>query len=63
MGNGCKMKTQDVIKKAQEVHQAVQKHMKSVMFVPPASPATKLTVGVVTLNGEMKACCSMNQGE
>ncbi len=36
------------------------KNMKSVMFIPPASPAAKMTLGVVTLNGEMKACCSRN---
>lgn len=36
------------------------KNMQSVMFIPPASPAAKMTLGVVTLNGEMKACCSRN---
>lgn len=33
-------------------------NIKSLMFIPPASPATKLTLGVVTLNGEMRACSS-----
>lgn len=32
--------------------------IKSLMFIPPASPAAKLTLGVVTLNSEMKACSS-----
>src|SRR5574344_360748 len=36
------------------------KNMKSVMFIPPASPAAKFTLGVVTLNGKMKACSSKN---
>ena len=35
-------------------------NIKSLMFIPPASPATKLTLGVVTLNGEMRACSSAN---
>ncbi len=124
MGIVCKSGTTDVVKKAKEVHKAVQKHMKnnralmlvlgcyfemspalldaaaisalggfdskagrfvgggmfglsqpksysitnlgkvdnnnikSLMFIPPASPAAKLTLGVVTLNGEMRACSS-----
>ncbi len=124
MGIVCKSKTTDVVKKAKEVHNAVQKHMKnnralmlvlacyfemsptlldaaaisalggfdskagrfvgggmfgfsqpksysitnlgkvsnnnikSLMFIPPASPAAKMTLGVVTLNGEMRACSS-----
>ena len=33
-------------------------NVKSIMFIPPASPAAKLTLGVVTLNGVMKACSS-----
>ena len=33
-------------------------NIKSVMFIPPASPAAKLTLGVVTLNGKMTACSS-----
>lgn len=33
-------------------------NIKSIMFIPPASPATKLTLGVVTLNGKMMACSS-----
>ena len=37
------------------------KNMKAVLFIPPASPATKLTLGVVTLNGVMRACSSRNQ--
>ena len=35
-------------------------NMKSIMFIPPASPAAKFTLGVVTLNGVMKACSSKN---
>lgn len=35
-------------------------NIKSIMFIPPASPATKLTLGVVTLNGTMKVCSSRN---
>ncbi len=37
-------------------------NMKSIMFIPPASPATKLTLGVVTLNGKIEACSSRNEG-
>mgnify|MGYP003299937353 CR=1 FL=1 len=33
-------------------------NIKSLMFIPPASPAAKLTLGVVTLNGTMRACSS-----
>lgn len=33
-------------------------NIKSLMFIPPASPAAKMTLGVVTLNGEMRACSS-----
>ena len=36
-------------------------NIKSVMFIPPASPAAKLTLGVVTLNGIMRACSSENK--
>lgn len=36
-------------------------NIKSLMFIPPASPAAKLTLGVVTLNGTMKACSSRNE--
>ena len=36
------------------------KNVKSIMFIPPASPATRLTLGVVTLNGDMKVCSSQN---
>lgn len=36
-------------------------NIKSVMFIPPASPAAKLTLGVVTLNGTMRACSSENK--
>lgn len=36
-------------------------NIKSLMFIPPASPATKLTLGVVTLNGTMRACSSRNE--
>lgn len=35
-------------------------NIKSLMFIPPASPAAKLTLGVVTLNGTMRACSSKN---
>lgn len=35
-------------------------HIKSLMFIPPASPAAKLTLGVITLNGAMKACSAQN---
>lgn len=35
-------------------------HIKSLTFIPPASPAAKFTLGVVTLNGTMKACSSSN---
>ena len=127
MGIHCKSKTTDIVKKAQEIHKLVQKHLKnnralmlvlacyfemtptlldaaaisalggfeskagkfvggsmfgfgqpksysitnlgkvenenikSIMFIPPASPAAKLTLGVVTLNGKMKACSSRNE--
>lgn len=36
-------------------------NIKSIMFIPPASPAAKLTLGVVTLNGMMKVCGSRNE--
>lgn len=36
-------------------------NIKSLMFIPPVSPAVKLTLGVVTLNGEMKACSSSDK--
>ncbi|MBE5926347.1 MAG: hypothetical protein E7270_05225 [Lachnospiraceae bacterium] len=35
-------------------------NIKSIMFIPPASPAAKFTLGVVTLNGKMTACSSKN---
>ena len=38
-------------------------NIKSIMFIPPASPAAKLTLGVVTLNGIMRACSSENNEE
>ena len=38
-------------------------NIKSMMFIPPASPAAKLTLGVVTLNGTMKICSSRNEYE
>lgn len=37
-------------------------NIKALTFIPPASPAAKLTLGVVTLNGTMKACSSRNAG-
>ena len=36
-------------------------NIKSIMFIPPASPAAKMTLGVVTLNGTMKVCSSRNE--
>ena len=40
----------------------VENHnIKSMMFIPPASPAAKMTLGVVTLNGTMKVCSSRNE--
>ncbi len=36
-------------------------NIKSLMFIPPASPAAKLTLGVITLNGVMRACSSKNE--
>ena len=38
-------------------------NIKSLMFIPPASPATKLTLGVVTLNGTMRACSSIESSK
>ena len=32
------------------------KHIKSACFIPPASPAIKKTIGVLTVNGEMISC-------
>lgn len=32
--------------------------IKSIYFIPPASPAAKYTLGVVTLNGVLRACSS-----
>lgn len=37
-------------------------NIKSIMFIPPASPAVKLTLGIVTLNGMMKVCSSRRSG-
>lgn len=37
-------------------------NIKSILFIPPASPAARLTLGVVTLNGIMKACGSRTIG-
>lgn len=36
-------------------------NIKSLIFIPPASPAAKFTLGVVTLNGKMRACSSRNE--
>ena len=36
-------------------------NIKSIMFIPPVSPATKLTLGVITLNGIMRLCSSKNE--
>ena len=36
-------------------------NIKAMMFIPPASPAAKLTLGVITLNGMMRACSSRNK--
>lgn len=33
-------------------------YIREVVFIPPASPATKATFGVVTVNGKMQLCCS-----
>lgn len=35
-------------------------NIQSILFIPPASPAAKLTLGVVTLNGVMRLCSSKN---
>ena len=35
-------------------------YIASMMFIPPVSPAAKLTLGVVTMNGTMKVCGSIN---
>lgn len=32
--------------------------LRSAMFIPPASPAAKLTLGVITVNDKMYACSS-----
>ena len=36
-------------------------NIKSMLFIPPASPAAKLTLGIVTLNGVMRGCSSRNE--
>ena len=36
-------------------------NIKSLMFIPPASPAAKITLGIVTLNGTMRGCSSKKQ--
>ena len=36
-------------------------YIQSLYFIPPASPAAKFTLGVVTLNGVMYACSSENR--
>lgn len=38
-------------------------NIKSIMFIPTASLAAKLTIGVVTLNGMRKVCSSRNEFE
>jgi hypothetical protein len=35
-------------------------HIRSLQFIPPASPAAKFTLGVVTLNGTMYAVSAEN---
>lgn len=35
-------------------------HIRALTFIPPASPAAKFTLGVVTLNGTMRACAAKN---
>jgi hypothetical protein len=35
--------------------------IRSLVFIPPASPAVKLTLGVITLNGRMKVCSSRKE--
>ena len=35
-------------------------NIKSLLFIPPASPAAKQTLGVVTLNGTLRLCSSKN---
>ena len=35
--------------------------IRSLVFIPPASPAAKLSLGVVTLNGRLRACSSRNR--
>ncbi len=37
------------------------KNMQSLLFIPPASPAALLTLGVVTINGRLFACTSKNR--
>lgn len=32
--------------------------MESAVFIPPASPATAQTVGVLTVNGKLRLCSS-----
>lgn len=34
------------------------RYLTSLLFIPPASPAAKLTLGVITLNGVLRACTS-----
>ena len=31
-------------------------HIKEAVFLPPASPATRKTIGVLTVNGRMQLC-------
>lgn len=35
-------------------------NIRSILFIPPASPAAKLTLGAVTLNGTLRLCSSKN---
>ncbi|MBR6790901.1 MAG: hypothetical protein IKM31_08565 [Oscillospiraceae bacterium] len=35
-------------------------NIRALTFIPPASPAAKFTLGVVTLNGTMRACAAAN---
>lgn len=35
-------------------------NIRALTFIPPASPAAKFTLGVVTLNGTMRACAAKN---
>ncbi|MGN0244036.1 MAG: hypothetical protein ACI4CT_08255, partial [Lachnospiraceae bacterium] len=54
-----KVKSNDVFLEAKKIHKVVLRAMcnaQKAMFIPPASPAVKKILGVLTVNGQMVIC-------